>query len=204
MRKAFQITWFGFIFLALVGVYQFDCCSGVASAITVKCCKKCGRVKCCCPKPRRSCCRKCPKCQTDVCVLEAECVDEERKCFEVEQKLICIPKVSLPWRKCEKPCCGGCAANCRHQCAKTKAVKVLKTKTYECKVCQYSWKVCEPEIINEPTPSESAPSQDAPGEAPEQPQYEDSELYDPAGGDVPKAPKLNDSARALFQNLKWR
>lgn len=208
MRKALQIVLCGFIFLLTAGVGHYENSINVASAITVKACNKCGRSQCCCPRPpRKSACRQCPKCLTDVCVLHAECVDEERKCFEVEQKLICIPKVSLPWRKCEKPCCGGCAANCRHQCAKTRAVRVLKTRKYECKVCKYSWKVYEPEILEQAAQPADQPALEPPVEVPRQSPYNDSQLYDPAGRDVPQAPVpqapgSDDSARSLLQSFR--
>ena len=151
-------------------------------------------------------CRKCPKCQNDVCVLSAECVKDKRTCFEVEQKLICIPKVSLPWRRCEKPCQGGCAANCRHKCAKTKVVKILKTKVYECDVCKYSWKVYEPQEANTTTQQVEQPSlepgNDKSESTPDQPQFDNSELYDPSGEDVPKAPVVDESAKAILNRFK--
>ena len=204
MRKGFQLLLFGFIFLAFAGVNHIDNCVNVANAATVNKCK-CGRKKCRGCSAKRRTCRKCPKCQNDVCVLKAECVKDERVCFEVEQKLICIPKISLPWRKCEKPCCGDCASNCRHRCGKTRTIKVLKTKAYECDVCKYSWKVYEPEEldINSTTPPDQ-PAVEPQYETPEQPKYDDSELYDPAGSDVPKAPEMNKSSRALMRRIKGR
>ena len=160
-----------------------------------------------CRQPRQRRCRKCPKCQNDVCVLDAQCVKEKRTCYEVEQKLICVPKVSLPWRKCEKPCGGDCASNCRHRCGKTKTVKVLQKKTYECNVCKYSWRVNEP---NDPQSSDervTQPPVEEPGSQmprPEQPQFDDSELYDPAGDDVPAAPVMSESATAILNQIRKR
>lgn len=206
MHKAFQVLLSGIIFASLICVNQFQNHTSVADAAMVQGCK-CGRSNCrgCAVRKRR--CRKCPKCQNDVCVLKAECVKDERVCFEVEQKLICIPKVSLPWRKCEKPCSGGCSSNCRHKCAKTKTVKVLKTKVYECDVCKYSWKVYEPEAQQATTDSAAEGKQPVAQpeyETPAEPQYDNSELYDPAGGDVPKAPKTSDAVKLLLQRINRR
>lgn len=161
---------------------------------------------CGCKKCRsRKRCRKCPKCQNDVCSLKAECVKEKKTCFEVEQKLICIPKVSLPWRKCKKPCGGNCAGNCRHKCGKTKTVNVLKTKSYECEVCKYSWKVYEPqEQKPADTNTDDQPTAEPQDESPAEPQYNDSELYDPTGNDVPKAPTMNGARALLNRNSSTR
>ncbi|KAA1259721.1 hypothetical protein LF1_22580 [Rubripirellula obstinata] len=93
--------------------------------------------KCC----KKACCPKCShECQT--CKLEAELVDVEKKCFEVETKTICIPRVVFPWQKKQSSCHSckgrGCT-NCVHNGAKIRTVKVLKSKKYKCPECEYTW-----------------------------------------------------------------
>ena len=95
------------------------------------------------------CCKKacCPKCSHDcqTCKLEAEIVDVEKKCFEVECKTICIPRVVFPWQKKKLGChsCDSCegrgCTNCVHNGAKVRKVKVLKSKKYKCPECEYTW-----------------------------------------------------------------
>ena len=179
-----------------------------AAAVSKNC--KCGRRTCIrCRKTRRPKCR-CPKCNADVCELTAECITEKRKCFDVDQKVICIPAISWPWRSCKSGCdhpacpepCGSdceCKCRCSNRCAKAKTVNVLTVKEYECKTCQYKWKVKEnsggcdgaiPEVPEfEPTPL--ATPNESEIESPQQPQYDDNQLYDPAGSDVPTPPTTN-------------
>ena len=97
----------------------------------------------------------CPKCDCDCssCSLEAEVVDVEKKCYEVECKTICIPKVVFPWQKKKHASCHSCdscngrgCTNCVHNGARVRKVKVLKTKKYECPECKYTW-----------TPDENSP-----------------------------------------------
>ena len=126
----------------------------------------------------------------------------------MEQKLICVPKVSLPWRRCEKRCGCGCAGNCRHRCAKTKVIKVLKVKEYECDTCKYTWKVYEPETPDAATQGAEQPAlepeSETPQSNPEQPQYNDSQLYQPDGNDVPKAPAKDDTVHAILKHFRKR
>ena len=96
-----------------------------------------------------SCCKIscCPKCDhtCHTCSLEAELVDVEKKCFEVETKVICIPRVVFPWQKKQSSCnsCDSCdgrdCTNCVHNGAKIRKIKVLKTKKYTCPECKYTW-----------------------------------------------------------------
>lgn len=89
---------------------------------------------------------RCPKC-CHSCRLEVSQDSESKKCFECETKTICIPRVVFPWqnkKSCKSP--GGCVACggkgctvCRHNGAKVRRVKVLKTKSYECPRCKYKW-----------------------------------------------------------------
>lgn len=99
-----------------------------------------------CLKRRERPCRKCPSCQAEVCISESSMEKEKRSCWKTEQKIICIPKVRLPWQKCDGPICG-----------KTKTVTLLKKHSYECEVCKHKWKVLEPQIpepgTTEPTPA---------------------------------------------------
>ena len=87
-----------------------------------------------------SCC--CPACD-HVCNLEAEQVDEDISCFEVESKVICIPRVVFPWQKkrchgCDS-CDGSGCNNCVHNGARTRRICVLKTDKYTCPKCEYTW-----------------------------------------------------------------
>lgn len=89
----------------------------------------------------------CPRCQCTghTCKLKAEVVDAEKKCFVVETKTICVPRVVYPWQKknsnrggCKS--CGGQSCNaCVNNGAKVIQVRVLGSKTYECPQCEYTW-----------------------------------------------------------------
>lgn len=87
-----------------------------------------------------SCC--CPACD-HCCRLEAEQVDEDITCFEVESKVICIPRVVFPWQKKKCHSCDSCdgrgCTNCIHNGARTRRVCVLKTDKYTCPKCKYTW-----------------------------------------------------------------
>ena len=164
-----------------------DCTCGLSDC--PNCCQACR------PKCQRRICRKCPKCENDVCRLIAECVPEEQTCFSVEQKLVCVPPVSLPWRQCDYQCQDSCESKCRKKCAKTKMVKVLKSETYECNVCKYSWRVIEPVITQpEPTPTPILEPSVEPANAGQMnngqvpPPLFIRPLFDPSGSDVPKPP----------------
>jgi hypothetical protein len=158
--------------------------SSSAVCETGNCGSRCGR----CQKPCQRA-RRCPKCQTDACYLCAECVCEETECFEVEQKVICIPPVSLP-RLRRDECGDDCGSRCSKKCAKTKVVKVLKTRSCKCPTCQYTWKLCEAPLPERSPYSQVDPRNDAQPEVPiiRQPGFEGDGLYDPAGSDVPGAP----------------
>jgi len=94
--------------------------------------------------------RCCPKCNY-TCEFSVTKDKEEKKCFEVDCKPICIPRVTFPWEKghCNHgDCCkgkdGGCGGGhggdcCPARCAKTKVVKVLEKHTYECSRCKCVW-----------------------------------------------------------------
>ena len=62
------------------------------------------------------------------CTLEIKQEKEKKTCFQVETKTICIPSVQLPFGICCKP-----------MFARSKTIKVLKTKSYEVPVTKYIW-----------------------------------------------------------------
>jgi len=97
----------------------------------------CGVKNCGCrlKRARRGAKVACPECDSDFCQLKVSKGKEEKKCFEVTQKEVCIPAVRLPWKKC-----------CPLPKSKVRVVNVLKTKKYECPKCNYEWKVYEPEV----------------------------------------------------------
>lgn len=85
------------------------------------------------------CCHRCPSCDHE-CKFKAESVKEARSGFDVESKVICIPRVVFPWQKriaCES--CEGRGCQQCHNGGRTRRVCVLKTETYECPACKYSW-----------------------------------------------------------------
>ncbi|MGB7328140.1 MAG: hypothetical protein WBD31_24910 [Rubripirellula sp.] len=89
------------------------------------------------------CTKRCPACD-HVCKFDAKEVDVEKSCFDVESKVICIPRVVFPWQKKDK--CGSCnscdgtgCSSCINNGARTRRVCVLKTKKYKCPECEYSW-----------------------------------------------------------------
>ena len=88
------------------------------------------------------CCNKCPACDY-VCKLNTELVDEERPCFDVESKVICIPRVVFPWQRKKSLSCGACdgqgCTNCVNNGARTRRIHVLKYDSYRCPKCKYSW-----------------------------------------------------------------
>jgi hypothetical protein len=98
----------------------------------------------------------CPECQ-HCCQLEAEMGDVEKKCFEVETEVICIPRVVFPWqvgkrcfpfcKKNERSSCDSCngrgCSNCVHNGAKTRKIKILKSRKYQCPQCEYAWSTVE-------------------------------------------------------------
>lgn len=93
----------------------------------------------------------CPKCKSS-CKLKAEKVDVEKKCFEVESKTICIPRVVFPWQMPKKKagcsscdsCDGNGCSSCVNNGATTRTIRVLKTKKYKCPECKYTWSAEKP------------------------------------------------------------
>lgn len=89
----------------------------------------------------------CPSCADEICKLELDNSKVKKKCFVVEQKPICVPPIRLPWAKCPPAT------------SKTKLVKVLSTKSYECPNCAYKWKLQECELPQEAAPTPAAPTE---------------------------------------------
>ncbi|MCC9599862.1 hypothetical protein LOC67_04745 [Stieleria sp. JC731] len=87
----------------------------------------------------------CPVCD-HTCQLKAEQVEEEKTCFKVESKVICIPRVVFPWQKSKQAACASCdscdglgCTNCVHNGARLRKICVLKKEKYTCPACKYSW-----------------------------------------------------------------
>lgn len=89
------------------------------------------------------CIDRCPACD-HVCHFEAKRVDVEKEVFDVESKVICIPRVVFPWQKRHTDCrchsggdtlCSSCISNG----ARTRRICVLKTAKQTCPECSYSW-----------------------------------------------------------------
>ncbi|KAA5544282.1 hypothetical protein FYK55_07990 [Roseiconus nitratireducens] len=87
----------------------------------------------------------CPVCD-HVCKLSAEKVEVEKQCFDVEAKVICIPRVVFPWQHAKKAACAACdscggrgCSACVHNGARLRKVCVLKTEKYKCPACEYTW-----------------------------------------------------------------
>ena len=66
---------------------------------------------------------RCPECNgcfaEEYCTLTLVTVEEERTCFEVDYKTICIPKVTPPWKQRNRRArCGanGCDGSCGGAC----------------------------------------------------------------------------------------
>jgi hypothetical protein len=150
----------------------------------------CGRKHSCLKCRGGSECVECPSCQgefvappMEYCELEVKEGTEERTCFEIDQKTICIPKVIPPWRQ-------GC---CEPVCAEARSVKILKTKKYECPICEYKWSVKKPELPQIITPEAAGGSGAAPAGADSQSSPSDSLTPVPvtkasSGGGIPTPP----------------
>lgn len=83
----------------------------------------------------------CPACGY-TCELNAECKDEKIKGFDVESKVICIPRVVFPWQKRDACGCNSVSCNkCNHNGARLRRVCVLKEDSKTCPKCEYSWEV---------------------------------------------------------------
>lgn len=87
----------------------------------------------------------CPVCDHK-CNLDVEEIEVEKKCFEIETKAICIPRVVFPWQKAKKAKCAACdscdgrgCTACVHNGARVRKICVAKSKKYKCPACKYTW-----------------------------------------------------------------
>ena len=92
----------------------------------------------------------CPKCKT-CCELKVEEGTEEKHCWKVKPKVICIPRVTFSWqwpwdkKKCDSKCDASCDGGCNKpgcappKLARTRTVCTLEKHTYECPTCKYKW-----------------------------------------------------------------
>ncbi|MEM6469942.1 MAG: hypothetical protein AAF802_10345 [Planctomycetota bacterium] len=88
---------------------------------------------------------RCPICDHH-CELTVDETEEKRTCYEIETKIICIPRVVFPWQK-KKHACSSCSScdgagctSCVHNGAKLRRVCVAKPKEYKCPACKFTWK----------------------------------------------------------------
>lgn len=146
-----------------VGPVQEDCksCNVAPATIPVQvqpACQTCHAAPCAC-KPQ----------DCDHCRLKVKKVKETKKCFEIEQKEVCVPPVRFPWEKC-----------CPPTRSKFRTVNTLKTKKYECDVCEYKWDVYDPEKEREACEKKAKEAEDKAKKAAES-KAKQSEAYpDPA------------------------
>ena len=107
---------------------------------------------------------KCPRHGEDslVCVPKREATKEERSCWCVKQKNICVPPILCPWEpggtpintfdwlekllghgeSVDKPRCCECRPGCRCvRCGDVRQVRDLVEKTYEFNACDWKWEV---------------------------------------------------------------
>lgn len=87
----------------------------------------------------------CPVCDHK-CNLDVEEIEVDKTCFEVESKVICIPRVVFPWQKAKKTACASCdscdgrgCTSCVHNGARVRKICVAKAKKYKCPACKYTW-----------------------------------------------------------------
>ncbi len=96
--------------------------------------------------------QQCPQCECDECFLVVAPAEVWNSCFKTEQKVVCIPKVRLPWQRDCPPTTS----------ARSRVVTVLKVHTFQCPGCSYQWtdRIPEPVAANIPMVA------DAPAEVP--------------------------------------
>lgn len=79
----------------------------------------------------------CPSCGEE-CYLDVSESKEKRHCWNIETKKVCVPPVQFYWAGCPAP-----TEKLKRKPARTKTVRVLKKKEYECPKCKYEWKQLE-------------------------------------------------------------
>jgi hypothetical protein len=83
----------------------------------------------------------CPRC-SEPCYPTVSKDMEKKHCWCVETKTICIPKIRFPWERHSGDCCASKDGCCpQPKCGRTKCVRVLVKKEYECPVCKYNFDV---------------------------------------------------------------
>ena len=110
-------------------------CDGPVSSASCGVCDMCRARGVQCGHRHRQKGRPCPKCNA-WCELHVEPGTEERSCYQVDYKTICIPAIRFPWQKCGPVRCG-----------RAKTIKVLKKHKYKCPTCHHEWKVVEPQPV---------------------------------------------------------
>ena len=148
-----------------------SCGCGKKSCLGKRGCKGCALLK------KKSC----PQCDCDFCELKVSKTKDKKKCFEVEQKEVCIPAVRLPWQK-----------NCPPKRSKVRVINVLKSKTYECPGCKYEWKVYEPEVPKSPSESSSASPSGSSSKPAANSAVDEASKVEEVDPVDPSAPKMND------------
>ncbi len=100
----------------------------------------------------------CPSCG-EQCYLDISEGKEKKHYWEVETKQVCIPPVNFPWHGCKKS-----VDQLMCTPARTRLVRVLKKKEYECPKCKYEWKQLE---VEEAECTQSSEESEEPSEAAE-------------------------------------
>ncbi len=92
--------------------------------------------------------QQCPECQCDECFLVVAPAEVWNTCFKTEQKVVCIPRVRLPWQRDCPPTTS----------ARSRVVTVLKAYTFKCPGCSYQWtdRIPEPAAANPPMITDAA------------------------------------------------
>lgn len=70
-------------------------------------------------------------CPDKRCYPKLTTTKEEKYCWKVETKQVCIPRVRFPWSKPCDPL----------QCGKVRTVRAMKKHTYESEKCAVEWEV---------------------------------------------------------------
>jgi len=80
----------------------------------------------------------CPQCG-EACYPTVTAETETKRCWDVETKAICIPRVRFPWEKAGKGK-GFSNSECPPPtCGRIKHVNRLMVYEYQCTVCKYTW-----------------------------------------------------------------
>ncbi len=88
-------------------------------------------------------------CCEPVCCPQRVVEKEEKTCWKVSSKFVCIPGFRFPWECCNScgagsNCCencGGCCSCGTPLCGTVRCVNILEQHKYECEKCGYLWEV---------------------------------------------------------------